>query len=51
MDADALSATPAARAAGVALRAAAGADGPVERHCHRPASLTGVFFSPRRTRV
>jgi hypothetical protein len=35
MDADALSATPAARAALEALRAAAGAHGPMERHCLR----------------
>jgi hypothetical protein len=35
MDADALSTTPAARAALEALRAAAGADGPMERHCLR----------------
>src|SRR5215470_12257481 len=35
MDADALSATPAARAALEALRTAAGANGPMERHCLR----------------
>jgi HD domain len=35
MNADALSATPAARAALETLRVAAGADGPMERHCLR----------------
>jgi len=35
MDADALSTTPAAQAALEALRAAAGAGGPMERHCLR----------------
>src|SRR4029077_8752810 len=35
MDADALSATPAAQAALEALRTAAGANGPMERHCLR----------------
>src|SRR5918912_1985851 len=35
MDADALSITPAAQAALQALRAAAGANGPMERHCLR----------------
>ena len=35
MDADALSTTPAAQAALQALRAAAGANGPMERHCQR----------------
>src|SRR5262249_60327261 len=35
MDADAQSATPAAQAALQALRAAAGANGPMERHCLR----------------
>ena len=35
MDADALSTTPAAQAARQALRAAAGAAGPMERHCQR----------------
>src|SRR5262249_17222696 len=35
MDADALSTTPAAQAALQALRAAAGANGPMERHCLR----------------
>ena len=35
MDADALSTTPAAQAALEALRAAAGANGPMERHCLR----------------
>ena len=35
MDADALSTTPAAQAALEALRTAAGADGPMERHCLR----------------
>jgi hypothetical protein len=35
MNADALSATPAAQAALEALRAAAGSDGPLERHCVR----------------
>jgi hypothetical protein len=35
MDADALSTTPAARAALAALRTAAGANGPMERHCLR----------------
>src|SRR5436190_22209527 len=35
MDADALSTTPAAQAALEALRTAAGANGPMERHCLR----------------
>jgi hypothetical protein len=35
MDADALSTTPAAQAALQALRATAGANGPMERHCQR----------------
>jgi HD superfamily phosphodiesterase len=35
MDADALSTTPAAQAALKALRTAAGANGPMERHCLR----------------
>jgi hypothetical protein len=35
MDADALSTTPAAQAALQALRTAAGANGPMERHCLR----------------
>jgi hypothetical protein len=47
MDAGALSTTPAARAALAALRAAAGANGPMERHCLRQFAIAERLASGR----
>jgi hypothetical protein len=47
MDADALSTTPAAQAALQALRAAAGAAGPMERHCQRQFAIAGRLAGGR----
>jgi hypothetical protein len=47
MNADALSATPAARAALEALRAAAGLDSPLERHCLRQFAIAERLASER----
>ncbi len=47
MDADALSTTPAAQAALQALRAAAGANGPMERHCLRQFAIAERLASGR----
>jgi hypothetical protein len=41
MDADALSTTPPAQAALEALRTAAGANGPMERHCLSQFAIAG----------
>jgi HD domain-containing protein len=47
MDADTLSTTPAAQAALKALRAAAGANGPMERHCRRQFAIAARLAGGR----
>jgi hypothetical protein len=47
MDADALSTAPAAHAALEALRAAAGANGPMERHCRRQFAIAARLAGGR----